>query len=211
MIRRPLTAGMFGAALLAATLTSAHAFENEVFALKNRWEHITTEMPANAREDALGQLADEADALADAHPDAAPVLTWQGIILASEARAKGGVGALGLAKQARAALERAIELDPQGQNGSAYVTLGALYDRAPGWPLGFGDSETAEQMFKRALEIRPQGIDVNYYYAAYLADEGRRDEAREYAQRAVAGEPRESRQTSDEALREEARAFLEGL
>ena len=77
--------------------------------------------------------------------------------------------------------------------------------------MGFGNSATAERMFQRALQIRPDGIDVNYYYATFLEDEGRRDEAREHAQRAVDGTAREDRQASDEALREQARALLSQL
>lgn len=211
MICRFLSIAVLGMGLLLASLSMVHAYENEVFALKSRWEHITTQVPERDRARAFGVLADEVETLAEQYPQAAQVWVWKGIILASEARAKGGVGALGLAKEARAALERAIELDPQGGNGSAYVTLGALYDRAPGWPLGFGNSETAEEMFARALEIRPQGIDVNYYYAAFLEDEGRLDEAREHARRAVEGQVREDRQASDEALREQAGSLLAEL
>ena len=73
------------------------------------------------------------------------------------ARERGGLGALGTAGDARDVLERAIEIDPTGGNGSAYVTLGALYDRAPGRPLGFGNSDTAERMFQRALELSMPG------------------------------------------------------
>lgn len=119
-------------------------------------------------------MAGEVEQLAEQHSDEANVLVWQGIILASYARERGGLGALGTAGDARDVLEQAIKIDPQGLNGSAYVTLGALYDRAPGRPLGFGNSDTAERMFQRALEIRPDGIDVNYYYAAFFARRGQR-------------------------------------
>ena len=39
--------------------------------------------------------------------------TWKGIILASWAKARGGLGALDLAKEAKATLEQAIKLDPR--------------------------------------------------------------------------------------------------
>ncbi|EPC01282.1 hypothetical protein L861_11965 [Litchfieldella anticariensis FP35 = DSM 16096] len=211
MIRRRLSIAILGVGLSLASLGMVQAYENEVFALKNRWEHITTQVPERERADDFSALAEDARTLAEEYPQAARVLVWEGIILASQARAQGGIGALGLAKEARAVLERAIDIDPQGNNGSAYVTLGALYDRAPGWPLGFGDSETAQEMFSRALEIRPEGIDVNYYYATFLEDEGRQGEAREHARRAVEGQAREDRQASDEALREQARSLLAEL
>lgn len=189
----------------------AQAWENEVFSLRNRWENITTTMDEARRADALSSLAEEAGALAEAHPDTSEVLVWQGIILASQAREVGGLDALGPAKEARRVLERAIELDPEGHRGSAYVTLGALYDRAPGWPVAFGDDDTAERMFERALEIRSEGIDVHYYYAAYLEDEGRDEQALAHARRATEGQAREGRQASDEALRRQAGEMAERL
>ena len=207
---RSLIAAAMGTVLVLSPLT-ATAFEGELFSLKNRWEHTVTEMPANERESTLKALAGEVEQLAEQHKDEADVLVWQGIILASYARERGGLGALGTAGDARDALEEAIEIDPQGLSGSAYVTLGALYDRAPGRPLGFGNSETAERMFQRALEIRPDGIDVNYYYAAFLKEEGNEQAAREHAQRAVNGTARENRQVSDEALRRDAETLLNQL
>lgn len=204
---RLLIAAALGSTLALGPL-NASAFEGEVFSLKNRWEHTVTEMPANQREETLKALASEAEQLAGQHPNEADVLIWQGIVLASYARERGGLGALGTAGDARDVLERAIEIDPAGGNGSAYVTLGALYDRAPGRPLGFGNSDTAERMFQRALELRPDGIDVNYYYAAFLKEEGNTQAAREHAQRAVNGTARDNRQMSDEALRRDAQALL---
>ncbi|MDR5904275.1 TRAP transporter TatT component family protein [Franzmannia qiaohouensis] len=212
MIRRsPWWAAAALAGLMALSSGPLLAYQSEVESLKSEWESVTTELRGGERRDALSRLADQAEALAGRHANQAEVLVWQGIILASYARERSGLGALGSARSARDALERAVELDPQGGNGSAYVTLGALYDRAPGRPLGFGNSNTAEQMFQRALEIRPDGIDVNFYYAAFLHEEGRLDEAREHAQRAVEGEARPDREASDEALRVEARTLLSRL
>ncbi|SDM00351.1 TRAP transporter T-component [Modicisalibacter muralis] len=208
--RRLLQASVLGLALLLV-VPNVLAQASELFSLKNRWEHVTTHNSPDDQVDTLKALAGEAEALSQQYPDNADVLTWQGIILASLASAEGGLGALGPAKEARAALERAIEIDPRGSNASAYVTLGALYARAPGWPIAFGDSETAEAMFQKALEIRPQGIDVNYYYASFLAEEGRTEQAIEHARRAVKGQVREGREDSDEARREDARALLESL
>jgi len=155
----------FSLALLSTTVCvaslSASAYQNALFSLQQRWENTVTQIPANQREDALKTLAEEAEALAGQHSDEADVLVWQGIVLAAYARERSGLGALGDAKAARNVLERAITIDPEGYQGSAYVTLGALYDRVPGGLIGFGDSDKAERMFQRALEIRPTGIDVH--------------------------------------------------
>lgn len=213
MRRRLLTSAMgLGISLgLMLPLAAAHAWEARVEGMKNHWERVVTEQPEGERGDGLKALAGQAERLVEEHPDAAVPLVWQGIIEASWARERSGLGALSSAKSARAALERAVELDPQGHNGSAYVTLGALYDRVPGGLLGFGDSATAERMFQQALAIRPDGIDVNFYYAAFLKEEGRLGEAREHAGRAVEGQARPGRSASDEALRDEARELLASL
>ncbi|PMR73757.1 hypothetical protein [Billgrantia endophytica] len=211
MIRHRLLAVALGIGISLAPLSGAVAWEGDVEVLKQRWEQITTRQAEGERRRALQSLADEAESLVEANAGEAQPLIWYGIIEASHARERSGLGALGSARNARGALERAIELDPEGGNGSAYVTLGALYDRAPGRPVGFGNSATAEQMFQRALEIRPDGIDVNFYFASFLEDEGRQDEARDHARRAVDGTARPDREISDEALREEARALLSQL
>lgn len=196
---------------VCVTSLSAGAYQDALFSLQNRWENTVTQMPANQREDALQALAGEAEALAGQHADEADVLVWQGIVLAASARERGGLGALGDAKAARNVLERAITIDPEGLQGSAYVTLGALYDRVPGGLIGFGDSDRAEQMFQRALEIRPAGVDVNYYYAAFLAEEGNTQAAREHPQRALEGDVRQGREASDAALRQDAQQLLDQL
>ena len=211
MIRSKLLAAALGAGLMLAPLAAVLAWEGEVAGLERRWEQITTQQAEGERRSALKTLSDRAERLAEANPDVAQPLIWYGIIEASHARERSGLGALSSARSARDALERAVEIDPQGGSGSAYVTLGALYDRAPGRPVGFGNSDTAERMFQQALEIRPDGIDVNFYYAAFLAEEGRQAEAREHAQRAIDGSVREGREASDETLREEARALLNQL
>ncbi len=197
--------------LAVLPLAAVHAWEARVEGMKNHWERLVTEQPEGEREDGLAALAGQAERLVEANPGEAVPLVWQGIIEASWARERGGLGALSSAKRAREALERAVELDPTGHHGSAYVTLGALYDRVPGGLLGFGDSEVAEAMFQQALAIRPDGIDVHFYYAAFLEEEGRLEAAREHARRALEGQARPARQASDQALREQAREMLARL
>lgn len=185
--------------LLALPVMAAEA---SVFPLMHRWARINYQMHGEAQEAAFTALADDAAGLAEAHPRNAEVLTWQGIILASEAGARGGLGALELARQARDVLERAIELDPQGDDGSAYVTLGTLYARVPGWPIGFGDDERAGRLLKKAVAIRPEGIDTLYFYAAFLHDQGRDQAALDLALRARRAPDRPGREASDTGLRE---------
>ena len=134
---------------------------------------------------------------------------WEGIVLSSWAGAKGGLGALGLAKQAKAEYETAIAIDSKALGGSALNSLGVLYYKVPGWPVGFGDNKKAEALLKQALAVNPDGIDANYFYADYLMYRNRKAEAIPYLEKALKAPPRPGRETADEGRRAEARALLD--
>ncbi len=141
-----------------------------------------------------------------------PELTvWLAINKASLAGAKGGLGALSLAKEAKTLLEQVIESSPQTLEGSAYTSLGSLYYKVPGWPVGFGDDDKAEQLLKKALEINPNGIDPNYFYGDFLAEEGRVQEAKVYLTRAMHSSPRPDRPLADKGRKQEIEATLRRL
>ncbi len=73
-----------------------------------------------------------AGAVRTKYADRAEPEIWYGIIVASYAGAKGGLGALSLAKDAKQALEHALAIDPKALAGSAYTSLGSLYYQVPG-------------------------------------------------------------------------------
>jgi Tfp pilus assembly protein PilF len=102
-----------------------------------------------------------------------------------------------MAKTAKADLEKAIEIDDQALNGSAYTTLGTLYYKVPGWPLGFGDKASAETLLKNALRLNPQGIDSNYFYALFLLDKKQYEQAESYLLFAKKAAPRADRPLAD--------------
>lgn len=81
----------------------------------------------------------------------------------------------------------------------------------PGWPLGFGDDEHAEELFRRALAIKPDGIDPNFFYGEYLIDQGRVSEGRKYLLKALQAPPRPGRELADQGRREEIRALLSAI
>ena len=124
---------------------------------------------------------------------------------------KGGLGALGLVKQAKAIYEHAIQIDGKALDGSAYNSLGVLYYKVPGWPLGFGDKAKARELLQKALAINPQGIDPNYFYGEYLVETKPADEAVSYLERALQAPPRPGRQIADSGRREEVRTLLARL
>ncbi len=183
--------------------------EQNLRQLQSRWAEINYQLPEAQREAAFARLAGEAETMARAEPQAAELLIWRGIILSTWAGAKGGLGALDLVKQARGQFEQAIKLDPKALDGSAYTSLGSLYYQVPGWPVGFGDDERAEQLLKQALSLNPDGIDPNYFYGDFLLREKRYAEAEQALQKALAAPPRPGREVADAGRRQEAQALLD--
>lgn len=176
--------------------------------LQNRWAEINYQLPEAQREVAFERLAGEAEAALKSEPGSAELLIWRGIVLSTWAGARGGLGALDLAKQARASFEQALAIDPKALDGSAYTSLGTLYYQVPGWPLGFGDDERAETLLKQALGLNPDGIDPNYFYADFLYREKRYPEALAALQKAQAAPPRPGRGVADAGRHREVEALL---
>ena len=177
--------------------------------LQTRWAEINYQTPEKQREEAFAKLVTQADAALASEPKAAELLIWRGIILSTQAGAKGGLGALGLVKEAKASLEQALAIDPQALAGSAYTSLGSLYYQVPGWPIGFGDDEKAEKMLTQALAINPDGLDPNYFYGDFLQRQKRYEEARAALEKALAAKDRPGRELADNGRRAEATALLQ--
>jgi tetratricopeptide (TPR) repeat protein len=200
---------MLALALFSLLPVAQAARDDELVApLQERWAEIKYTLPEKQQAEHYAALAQQAHALSEANPNVAAVLIWEGIIVSSEAGARGGVGALSLAKQARKLLEESLKLDEGAMNGSAYTSLGTLYAKVPRWPIGFGDQERAEALFQKALEINPQGIDANFFYGEYLVERKREAEGRDYLERALLAPPRPGRELADAGRREEAHALL---
>ncbi len=196
---------------LATPAAGAAPLDDAVASVQRDWETIRYDLPEAQRAQRLEALAKAAHEASTRFAGRSEPLIWEGIVLSSWAAEKGGLGALGLVKQAKALYERAIELDGQALSGSAYASLGVLYAKVPGWPLGFGDSAKAEALFRQALAVNPQGIDPHFFYAELLADQGRRAEARTHLQQALQAPPRPGRERADAGRREEVRALLARL
>ena len=196
--------------LLAALMSPAIAAElpADVGSVRDRWAEVKYAVPENQRDRAFEALAQQAKAALAAHPDDAGALIWEGIVLSSWAGEKGGLGALGLVKQARRDFERAIELEPAALDGAAYTSLGSLYDQVPGWPLGFGDDDMAGELLRKGLEIDPDGLDANYFYADYLRGQEDYAGAAAALHKALAAPPRPGRERADAGRRAEAEAML---
>ena len=185
--------------------------DKELADIQHRWAEIQYQMPEDEREKAFENLAGEAEAFVAHYPGRAEPRIWQGIVLSTYAGAKGGLGALGLVKDARKTLEAALGIDPDALDGSAYTSLGSLFYQVPGWPLAFGDDKQAEEYLRKALAINPDGIDPNYFFGDFLLEQGEKDRAKVYLSNALKASPRSGRELADKGRREEIRNRLDKL
>ena len=202
-----ICASLFAGSSFAAVVADP-AFDAELASIQQAWAKVNYETPAgDARVEAFDALEKRAEKFTHDHPARAEALIWEGIIESSYAGAKGGLGALSLCKEARGNLEAAIKLDPNALNGSAYTSLGALYYKVPGFPVGFGDDEKAGKLLQKALQMNPDGIDSNYFYAEYLYEQGKYQQSLQYLDRASRAAPRPGRESADKGRHGEIAAL----
>ncbi len=162
-----------------------------------------------------GEFSKAVDALRQAvaaDPSRSPWWNWLGRAYGRQAEKGNVLRALGRAKRARQAFEKAVELDPR--NAEALVDLFLFYLQAPGF-LGGGaqkavrlaerlreldaaeyewaqaelarkrkDWQAAESHLRRALELEPERVGRLLDLAAFLSERGRRREAEELFARA---------------------------
>jgi tetratricopeptide (TPR) repeat protein len=196
---------------LCAGIVRAEADAGALTRLQSRWAEINYEMTGDAQKKAYEQLLDEAATFLQQRPRDAELLIWSGIVKSSYAGAKGGLGALKYAKEARADLEAALAIDPNALAGSAYTSLGVLYMKVPGWPIGFGDDKKAGELLRKALAINPDGIDPNFFFGEYLRAEKHYRDAEGYYRKALQAPPRPGRELADQGRRREIETALAGI
>jgi tetratricopeptide (TPR) repeat protein len=189
------------AALAAPTLEDIQA----------QWDVTNFSLTGDAQIESFEQLQAVSEAYTTADPGQAEGWIWRGIIDSSFAGAKGGLGALGLAKSARKYFDEAIAINGDAMQGSAYSSLGTLYYSVPGWPLGFGNDDKAEDFLQKGLSLNPDGIDSNYFYAEFLVNQKKPAEAVEFYQKALNAPPREGRAVADEGRRKQAQEAIDVL
>lgn len=209
--RRIATALVALAGLALLPVAQGATVEESVAELQQAWELINYKTPAAEKEKKFEALAARAHKVTESFTGRAEPLVWEGIILSSWGGAKGGLGALGLVKQAKALYESSIQIDGNALDGSAYNSLGVLYYKVPGWPIAFGDKTKAKDLLQKALAINPKGIDANYFFAEYLVETGEPQKAVVHLEKALQAPARPGREIADEGRRSEARMLLDKL
>ncbi|NOX52213.1 MAG: hypothetical protein GXP16_17005 [Gammaproteobacteria bacterium] len=195
-------------AILIALIHTGPVSADSVSYLQKGWAHAVYELTADDREKMLSRLADAAR-LQTSKDNTDPSLhIWQGIVLSTLAGERGGLGALGLAKEAKRSLEKAISLDRLALNGSALTSIGTLYHKVPGWPISFGSDKKARKYLRAALDLNPDGIDPNYFMGEFLYDEGEYEQAKRHLIIAANASPRNDRPIADKGRQTEISVLL---
>ena len=179
--------------------------------LQNDWAKANYELDGDQQKEYFEKLLTNTEQAKKMYPSDAGVYIWSGIINSTYAGVAGGLGALKYAKQARSDLERALEIDPDALQGSAYTSLGTLYYKVPGWPIGFGNDKKGEELLLKALTQNPDGIDPNYFYADFLYSKGRYQDALMHAEKAEQASPRLDRPLADMGRRQELTLLKEKI
>lgn len=192
----------------SSTVWASAQLDGAIRDLQHAWARANYKTPEQEREAAFKALAEQAHQVSVANPNRAEPLIWEAIVLSGYAKAKGGLGALKLAEQARDLLLAAEKINPQALDGSAYTTLGSLHYKVPRWPFGFGDTKKARAYLEKALQLNPSGIDPNYFYADFLLDQKEYAKAAEYFRKALEAPPRPGREDADEGRRADIREGL---
>jgi len=145
------------------------AMDADIHKIELQWEHIKFEEDGAPNQfDDIDALANQAAALVDKYPGRVEPMIWDGIVTSEEAGMASMIHALGYAKKARKILENAYKIDRKALDAGAPTSLGVLYYRVPGFPIGFGDNAKARELLKQAVALAPDGMDANYFYADFL-------------------------------------------
>jgi len=192
---------------VAAHVEAGSESPQEALYLQKEWARVNYDVPERQRADAMKALVSGCDAITDDEPPVETVI-WCGIIRSSYAGLASPFSAMKYAKAARNDFERAIKIDGRALSGSAYTSLGTLYFKVPGWPIGFGSDEEAESNLLKGLDINPDGVDTNYFYGEYLYEHGDYANSRDHLVRAQQAPPRPGRPVADRGRQMEIEALL---
>ncbi len=191
---------------------TVHAEVNtEIQQVQKEWARIKYTVDKKQHENALKNLALKASAIRKLHPDNADAHLWEGIVLSTYAGAIGTLRALDAVTESRDALEKSLKIDPEASKGAASTYLGTLYVLVPEWPIAFGDLDLAKQYLDKAIMLNPDDIDANLYYGDFLKKKKKYKQAEVFYKKALSAPARPGREVADEGRRNEAKERLEEL
>jgi hypothetical protein len=122
-----MAAWALGLCVVTSMAWTASPMDSGVAELQHDWESVRYQTPTAEKAERWARLATKAQQVVAQHPQRAEPLIWQGIVLSSWAADKGGLGALSMVKEAKVLYEKALAINPNALDGSAYNSLGVLY------------------------------------------------------------------------------------
>jgi tetratricopeptide (TPR) repeat protein len=166
-------------------------------------------VPAAERRTRFEQGIEAGRQAAAAQPDRPEGYFWQAANMGSMAEGFGMRAGLRYRGPIKAALEKALAIDPSYLNGSPDRALGRWYARVPGL---FGGSDTkAVEHLQRSLTYAPQSVASRFFLAETYEDMGRKDDARREFQAVVDAPFHPDWVPEEKEYKEKARASLTRL
>ncbi len=196
---------------LLTYLPSAYAqnMDESLFQLQKKWASVKYEIPEKQQKKPVIMLAKQAKKISQQNTGKAEPLIWQAIIISMKAGLDGGKAGLREAKAARELLLKAEKINPKALNGAIYTSLGALYYKVPGWPIGFGDKKLARKYLEKSLRMNPDGIDINYLYGEFLYQAGDYTKAKATLEHGLKVKPRIGQEVADKGRKAEIKDLLQ--
>jgi len=187
------------AGLMTLLPMSAAADEvtDAVHELEIEWAAANYKTAEDDKEALFKVLVEKSAAVTAKYSDRAEPKIWEAIIRAGYAGAMGGMSSLFNAmpqmELGRDLLLEAVNIDESALNGGAYTTLGSFYYMVPGGFIGFGDEEKAEEYLKKAEQIAPENMDLNYYFGDFWMEQKKYKKAIAYFEKVLSHPVIESR------------------
>jgi len=197
--------------MLVSQLCFAQSLSDSLSSIELEWAKVYYEQPKQKQQLAYPALLNKMAQLAKSHINDAGVIYWTALIKASYAAHQNPIDALDSIHEVRDLLNKSIAINPKIMNGAAYIVLGTLYDKAPPWPIAFGDDDVAKKMLETALEISPNGVTSNYFYGKFLLEHDDTQAAINYLKKAVSVPIRAEQPYPDNQLKHKAQRLLENI
>lgn len=182
--------------------------EETIQHLQDEWAEVFYRLPEDQQAERYESLLKRVQVVKDSYPQRAEPLILEAIILCTYAAAEWGISSLIRINEARELLVKSIDFDPKAMQASAFITLGNLYFRLPGWPISYGNDEVARQYLEAAAKLYPDALDANYFLGDFWLHEGDYDKALAYLEKADKAPIRASHQLSDIKIKEELSVAL---
>lgn len=193
---------------IAGTAVADTAFDERFNALQEAWQQAYYLAPDREKAERLEVLLGGVEQLRRDYPERAESWIIQAIVLCVYSGVSWGFDALSNIERARQLLLQAKDIDPLVMEGSAFITLGALYYQVPGWPISFGDDDLARDYLLKALQLFPDALDSNYFYGDFLVSHGEYEQAYPYLLRAARAPIRSGLAISDRQLKQDLAQLL---